>query len=65
MSFNLHSVLNTELSGLFHLPGKVYFSGVYDDEQKKLYKMHFTENNKIVKKEREPVRLLETYPFLE
>lgn len=65
MSFNLHSVLNTEFSDFFHLPGKIYFFGVYDDEQKNLYKMHFTENNKVVKKEAEPVRLLGTYPFLE
>lgn len=64
MLFNLHSVLNTELPDFLHLPGKMYFFGVYDDEQKKPYKMHFTENNKIVKKERALVRLLETYPFL-
>lgn len=44
---------------------KIYFFVFYDDEQKKLYKIHFTENNKIVRKEREPDRLLETYPFLE
>lgn len=64
MLFNLHSVLNTELSDFLRLPGKMYFFGVYDDERKKPYKMHFTANNKKVKKEREAVRLLETYPFL-
>lgn len=64
MLFDLHPVLNTELLNFLHLPGEMYSFGVYDDEQKKLCKMHFTENNKIVKKEREPVRLLETNPFL-
>lgn len=63
MLFNLHSVLNRELSDFFHLLRKLCIFGVYDDEQKP-YKMHFTENSEIVKKEREPVRLLETYPFL-
>lgn len=50
MLFNLHSVLNADLSDFLHLPGKMYFFAVYDDEQKKPYKMHYTENNKIVKK---------------
>lgn len=60
----LHSVLNRELSDFFHLLGKLCVFGVYDDKQKKPYKMHFTENSEIVKKERELVRLFETYPFL-
>lgn len=64
MLFNLHSVLSRELSDFLHLLGKLCFFGVFDNEQKKPYKMHFTENREIVKKEREPVRLFETYPFL-
>jgi len=60
MLFNFHSVLNTELSNFLYLPGKSCFFGVYDDE---VYKMHFTKNNEMVK-EREHVRLLETYQFL-